>query len=166
MTTALPVPTLAAGPTGLTLEGVALADIAAQFGTPTYVYSRAALTQAFDAYQRALGLRKSLVCYSVKANSSLGVLSVFAKLGSGFDVVSGGELARVLAAGGDAGKVIFSGVGKTAAEMRFALDAGIGCFNVESAAELDRLAEVAASMGTRAPISFRVNPDVNPNTHP
>ena len=166
MTTALPVPTLAAGPTGLTLEGVALADIAAQFGTPTYVYSRAALTQAFDAYQRALGLRKSLVCYSVKANSSLGVLSVFARLGAGFDIVSGGELARVLAAGGDAGKVIFSGVGKTAAEMRFALDAGIGCFNVESAAELDRLAEVAASMGTRAPISFRVNPDVNPNTHP
>ena len=166
MTTALPVPTLAAGPTGLTLEGVALADIAAQFGTPTYVYSRAALTQAFDAYQRALGLRKSLVCYSVKANSSLGVLSVFAKLGSGFDVVSGGELARVLAAGGDAGKVIFSGVGKTAAEMRFALDAGIGCFNVESAAELDRLNEVAGSLGKRAPIAFRVNPDVDPKTHP
>ena len=166
MTTALPVPTLAAGPAGLTLEGVALADIAAQFGTPTYVYSRAALTQAFDAYQRALGLRKSLVCYSVKANSSLGVLSVFAKLGSGFDVVSGGELARVLAAGGDAGKVIFSGVGKTRDEMRYALESGIGCFNVESAAELDRLNEVAASMGKRAPIAFRVNPDVNPNTHP
>ena len=166
MTTALPVPTLKAGPAGLTLEGVALADIAERFGTPTYVYSRAALTQAYEAYQRALGLRKSLVCYAVKANSSLGILSVFARLGAGFDIVSRGELARVLAAGGDAGKVIFSGVGKSADEMRYALESGIGCFNVESAAELDRLNDVAGSMGKRAPIAFRVNPDVNPNTHP
>ncbi len=101
MTTALPVPTLAAGPAGLTLEGVALADIADRFGTPTYVYSRAALTAAYESYQRALGLRKSLICYAVKANSNLGILSVFARLGAGFDIVSGGELARVLAAGGD-----------------------------------------------------------------
>ena len=166
MTTTLPIPTLKAGAAGLTLEGVALADIAERFGTPTYVYSRAALTQAYEAYQHALGLRKSLVCYAVKANSSLGVLSVFARLGAGFDIVSRGELARVLAAGGDAGKVIFSGVGKSADEMRYALESGIGCFNVESAAELDRLNEVAGSMGKRAPIAFRVNPDVNPNTHP
>lgn len=166
MTTALPVPTLAAGPAGLTLEGVALADIAARFGTPTYVYSRAALTDAYQAYQQALGMRKALVCYAVKANSSLGILSVFAKLGAGFDIVSGGELARVLAAGGDPGKVIFSGVGKSIDEMRFALETGIGCFNVESAAELDRLNDVATQLGKRAPIAFRVNPDVNPNTHP
>lgn len=166
MTTALPVPTLAAGPAGLTLEGVALADIAARFGTPTYVYSRAALTDAYQAYQQALGMRKALVCYAVKANSSLGILSVFAKLGAGFDIVSGGELARVLAAGGDPGKVIFSGVGKSVDEMRFALETGIGCFNVESAAELDRLNDVATALGKRAPIAFRVNPDVNPNTHP
>lgn len=166
MTTALPVPTLAAGPAGLTLEGVALADIAARFGTPTYVYSRAALTDAYQAYQQALGMRKALVCYAVKANSSLGILSVFAKLGAGFDIVSGGELARVLAAGGDPGKVIFSGVGKSVDEMRFALETGIGCFNVESAAELDRLNDVATQLGKRAPIAFRVNPDVNPNTHP
>ena len=166
MTTALPVPTLAAGPAGLTLEGVALADIAARFGTPTYVYSRAALTGAYQAYQQALGMRKALVCYAVKANSSLGILSVFAKLGAGFDIVSGGELARVLAAGGDPGKVIFSGVGKSVDEMRFALETGIGCFNVESAAELDRLNDVATQLGKRAPIAFRVNPDVNPNTHP
>lgn len=166
MTTALPVPTLQAGPAGLTLEGVALADIAARFGTPTYVYSRAALTAAYESYQQALGHRKALVCYAVKANSSLGILSVFAKLGAGFDIVSGGELARVLAAGGDPGKVIFSGVGKSVDEMRYALETGIGCFNVESAAELDRLNEVAGSLGKRAPIAFRVNPDVNPNTHP
>ncbi len=166
MTTALPVPTLAAGPAGLTLEGVALADIAARFGTPTYVYSRAALTGAYEAYQKALGMRKALVCYAVKANSSLGILSVFAKLGAGFDIVSGGELARVLAAGGDPGKVIFSGVGKSVDEIRFALETGIGCFNVESAAELDRLNDVATQLGKRAPIAFRVNPDVNPNTHP
>ena len=158
MTTALPVPTLAAGPAGLTLEGVALADIAARFGTPTYVYSRAALTGAYQAYQKALGMRKALVCYAVKANSSLGILSVFAKLGAGFDIVSGGELARVLAAGGDPGKVIFSGVGKSVDEMRFALETGIGCFNVESAAELDRLNDVATQLGKRAPIAFRVNP--------
>ncbi len=166
MTTTLPIPTLKAGAAGLTLEGVALADIAERFGTPTYVYSRAALTQAYEAYQHALGLRKSLVCYAVKANSSLGVLSVFARLGAGFDIVSRGELARVLAAGGDAGKVIFSGVGKSADEMRYALESGIGCFNVESAAELDRLNEVAGSMGKRAPTPVRAHPAANPNTPP
>jgi diaminopimelate decarboxylase len=166
MTTALPVPTLVQGPTGLMLEGVALSEIAARHGTPTYVYSRAALTAAFEAYQTALAGRKSLVCYAVKANSSLGILSVFARLGAGFDIVSGGELARVLAAGGDARKVVFSGVGKSREEMRYALEAGIGCFNVESAAELDRLNEVAGSLGKRAPIAFRVNPDVDPKTHP
>ena len=166
MTTALPVPTLVQGPTGLMLEGVALSEIAARHGTPTYVYSRAALTAAFEAYQTALAGRKSLVCYAVKANSSLGILSVFARLGAGFDIVSGGELARVLAAGSEAHKVVFSGVGKSREEMRYALEAGIGCFNVESAAELDRLNEVAGSLGKRAPIAFRVNPDVDPKTHP
>ena len=165
MTPALPVPTFAASPAGLTLEGVALADIAAQFGTPTYVYPAPPSPPPSSAYQQAPRPCKSLVCYAVKANSSLGILSVFAKLGAGFDIVSGGELARVLAAGGDAGKVIFSGVGKTRDEMR-ARWTGIGCFNVESAAELDRLAEVAASMGKRAPIAFRVNPDVNPAPTP
>lgn len=163
---AYPIPTLSDGPDGLTLEGVPLAAIAASHGTPTYVYSRQALTDAFEAYRQALAGRRSLVCYAVKANSNLGVLSVFAQLGAGFDIVSGGELARVLAAGGDAGKVVFSGVGKTRDEMRQALDVGIRCFNVESTAELDRLNEVAGEMGKIAPIAFRVNPDVDPKTHP
>ncbi|MDR3214339.1 MAG: diaminopimelate decarboxylase [Azoarcus sp.] len=154
------------GPRGLTLEGVALADIAARFGTPTYVYSRAALVAAFDAYRHALGERPALVCCAVKANSNLGVLSVFAALDAGFDIVSGGELARVLAAGGRADRVVFSGTGKSRAEMRQALAAGIHCFNVESAAELDRLDEVAAALGTTAPVALRVNPDVDPGTHP
>jgi diaminopimelate decarboxylase len=161
-----PVPGLAVGPVGLRLEEVALADIATRFGTPTYVYSRAALSAAFDRYRAALAHRRALVCYAVKANSNLGILSVFARLGAGFDIVSGGELARVLAAGGEAGKVVFSGVGKSVAEMQQALAAGIRCFNVESAAELKRLEEVAAGLGTRAPIAFRVNPDVDPKTHP
>lgn len=160
------IPSLSLGPEGLVLENVALASIAESHGTPTYVYSRRALTEAFEAYRRALSGRKSLVCYAVKANSNLGVLSVFARLGAGFDIVSGGELARVLAAGGDAGKVVFSGVGKSRAEMRQALGAGIRCFNVESAEELDRLDEVAGEMGRIAPIAFRVNPDVDPKTHP
>jgi diaminopimelate decarboxylase len=166
MTTAFPIPTLQAGPAGLQLEGVPLADIAQAHGTPTYVYSRKALTDAFVAYRDALAGRRSLVCYAVKANSSLGVLSVFAQLGAGFDIVSGGELSRVLAAGGEAEKVVFSGVGKSRAEMRQALTAGIRCFNVESAAEIDRLNEVAGELGKVAPIAFRVNPNVDPKTHP
>ena len=148
------------------VEGVSLADIAARFGTPCYVYSRAALMAAYRAYRDALAGRDALVCYAVKANSNLAVLNVFARLGAGFDIVSGGELARVLTAGGDPRKVVFSGVGKSRAEMRAALDAGILCFNVESAAELDTLNEVAGALGKRAPVSFRVNPDVDPKTHP
>ena len=155
---------------GLHVEGVALADVAARFGTPCYVYSRAALTAAYAAYRDALqahGLAdRSLICYAVKANSNLAILNVFARLGAGFDIVSGGELARVLAAGGAADKIVFSGVGKSRAEMRAALEAGIHCFNVESASELDQLSEVAGAVGRRAPVSLRVNPDVDAKTHP
>lgn len=147
-------------------EQVPLTDIAGQYGTPCYVYSRAALTEGFRQFSDALQGRDHLICYAVKANPNLAILNVFARLGAGFDIVSGGELQRVLAAGGDAGKVVFSGVGKTVAEMRQALDAGILCFNVESASELDRLNEVAGSMGKTAAISFRVNPDVDAKTHP
>lgn len=147
-------------------EQVSLARIAAQYGTPCYVYSRAALTAGFRQFSQALQGREHLICYAVKANSNLAVLNVFARLGAGFDIVSGGELQRVLAAGGEARKVVFSGVGKTVAEMRMALEAGILCFNVESAAELDRLNEVAGSLGKIAPISLRVNPDVDAKTHP
>jgi len=147
-------------------ENIALADIAKQFGTPCYVYSRAALTDAYRQFADALKAREHLICFAVKSNSNLAILNVFARLGAGFDIVSGGELQRVLAAGGDAGKVVFSGVGKTESEMRLALDAGILCFNVESAAELDRLNEVAGKMGKTAAISFRVNPNVDAKTHP
>jgi diaminopimelate decarboxylase len=147
-------------------EQVPLADIAAQFGTPCYVYSRAALTDSLRQFTDALQGREHLVCYAVKANSNLAILNVLARLGAGFDIVSGGELQRVLAAGGNARKVVFSGVGKTVAEMRMALDAGILCFNIESGAELDRLDEVAGSMGKVAAISLRVNPDVDAKTHP
>ncbi len=150
----------------LLAEQVPLADIAEQYGTPCYVYSRAALTGSFRQFSDALQGREHLICYAVKANANLAILNVFARLGAGFDIVSGGELQRVLAAGGDAKKVVFSGVGKTIAEMRLALDAGILCFNVESAAELDRLNEVAGSMGKTAAISLRVNPDVDAKTHP
>ena len=150
----------------LYVEQVPLANIAAQFGTPCYVYSRAALSDSFRQFTSALRGREHLVCYAVKANSNLAILNVFARLGAGFDIVSGGELQRVLAAGGDARKVVFSGVGKSVAEMRMALDADILCFNVESAAELERLNEVAGSMGMVAPISLRVNPDVDAKTHP
>ena len=150
----------------LHVEQAPLADIAAQFGTPCYVYSRAALTDGFRQFADALQGREHLICYAVKANSNLAILNVFARLGAGFDIVSGGELQRVLAAGGDARKVVFSGVGKSAAEMRMALDAGILCFNVESAAELERLNEVAGSVGKIAPVSLRVNPDVDAKTHP
>ena len=161
-----PVPTLNAREGALWLEDLPLADIAARFGTPTYVYSKAALEAAFGAWQQALAGRRALVCYAVKANSNLGILSVFARLGAGFDIVSGGELARVLAAGGRADKVVFSGVGKTRAEMRQALEAGIRCFNVESAAELEHLNAVAGELGKQAQIALRVNPDVDPKTHP
>ncbi len=147
-------------------EDVPLSAIAAQFGTPAYVYSRAALEGAFRDYTDAFAGARHLVCYALKANSNLAVLNLFARLGSGFDIVSGGELARVLAAGGDPAKVVFSGVGKTEGEMKEALAAGIHCFNVESAAELARLETVAAEAGTRAPVSLRVNPDVDPRTHP
>jgi len=150
----------------LCLEDVALDTLAAVHGTPLYVYSKASMLQALSAYQRGFAGRKVQVCYAMKANSTLGVLQVFARAGCGFDIVSGGELQRVLAAGGDAAKVIFSGVGKTPAEMRQALAAGIGCFNVESEAELDLLDAVARAAGTVAPISIRVNPNVDPKTHP
>ncbi len=147
-------------------EGVALADIAAAVGTPVYVYSRAMIEECWHAYDEAFSGRDHLVCYAVKANSNLAVLQLLARLGSGFDIVSAGELERVLRAGGDAARVVFSGVGKTEMEMRRALEAGIGCFNVESEAELERLNEVAAAMGVRAPVSLRINPDVDPHTHP
>ncbi|MDP2829625.1 MAG: diaminopimelate decarboxylase [Sulfuricellaceae bacterium] len=150
----------------LRAESVPLSQIAEKFGTPCYVYSRAALTQSFHALDTAFGLREHLICYAVKANPSLGILNLFSRLGAGFDIVSGGELQRVLAAGGKPGKVVFSGVGKSAPEMRMALEAGILCFNVESESELLRLNQVANEMGKRAPISLRVNPDVDPKTHP
>ncbi|MGE0011819.1 MAG: diaminopimelate decarboxylase [Azoarcus sp.] len=166
MSHAFPIPTLRRVHDELILEDVPLTKVAERFGTPVYVYSRAALVTAFEAYRNALQGRPALVCYAVKANSNLGVLSVFAALGAGFDIVSGGELARVIAAGGAADKVVFSGVGKTRTEMRQALEAGIRCFNVESATELDRLNDVAAQLGKLAPIALRVNPDVDPKTHP
>jgi diaminopimelate decarboxylase len=150
----------------LQAESVPLDDIARRFGTPCYVYSRAALESAFRAFTAPLAGREHLVCYAMKANSNLGVLDVLARLGAGFDIVSGGELARVLAAGGDPRKVVFSGVGKSEAEIRAALAAGILCFNVESAAELARIERVAGQTSARAPISLRVNPDVDPRTHP
>lgn len=147
-------------------ENVPLARVAAQYGTPCYVYSRAALTAAWRDFDAAFTGREHLVCYAVKANPNIGVLNVFARLGSGFDIVSGGELARVLAAGGDPHKIVFSGVGKTAAEMRAALQAGILCFNIESAPELELLNRVAGEMDVTAPVSLRVNPDVDAKTHP
>ena len=150
----------------LCAESVPLARVAEAVGTPCFVYSRAALTTAYEGYVRAFAGTNTLVCYACKANSNLAILNLFARLGSGFDIVSGGELARVLAAGGDAAKVVFSGVGKSEAEMRFALGQDILCFNVESASELERLNRVATSMGRTAPVSFRVNPDVDAGTHP
>ena len=147
-------------------EGVSAVSLAEQFGTPLYVYSRAALTDAWRAYAGACAGRRATVHVAVKANSNLAVLNVFARLGASFDIVSGGELARVLAAGGKAENVVFSGVGKSADEMREALEAGVKCFNVESIPELDRLNAVAASVGKTAPVSLRVNPDVDAKTHP
>lgn len=150
----------------LHVENVALNQIASEFGTPCYVYSKSALTQAFERFSAGFAEINHLVCFAVKSNPSLAILNLFAKLGAGFDIVSGGELARVLAAGGDPKKVVFSGVGKTEIEMQAALNAGIFCFNVESASELSRLNKVASEMGKVAPISLRVNPNVDAKTHP
>ncbi len=150
----------------LCAEDVPLPQIAAAYGTPCYVYSRAALQSRFEEFRQALAGRNAMVCYAVKANSNLAILNLFARAGAGFDIVSGGELARVVAAGGDPARVVFSGVGKTVDEIRMALDKGIFCFNVESAAELERLSEIAGRAGKRAPIALRVNPDVDPKTHP
>ncbi|MEE3633254.1 diaminopimelate decarboxylase [Pseudomonas sp. AL 58] len=147
-------------------EDVALSAIAARFATPTYVYSRAHIEERYRSYTDALEGLSHLVCFAVKANSNLAVLNVLARLGAGFDIVSGGELERVLAAGGRADRVVFSGVGKTREDMRRALEVGVHCFNVESTDELERLQVVAAEMGVRAPISLRVNPDVDAGTHP
>ena len=164
---ALPgAPFLAREGDDLWLDGVRLADVAAEFGTPLYVYSRSAMTAAAAAYQQALAGRPHLLCYAMKANSSLAVIKTFADLGLGFDIVSGGELARVIAVGGDPAKVVFSGVGKTRAEMRDALRAGVKCFNVESEGELDGLSDVATGLGLTAAVSLRVNPDVDAKTHP
>jgi diaminopimelate decarboxylase len=165
--TALPgQPHIAYAGDQLHVEGVALSQLAREHGTPLFVYSKAAMLSALAAYQRGFAGRQAQICYAMKANSSLAILQVFAEAGCGFDIVSGGELARVLAAGGDPAKVIFSGVGKTRAEMKQALQVGIGCFNVESEAELDVLSEVAVSLGKQAPVSLRVNPNVDPKTHP
>lgn len=150
----------------LTFGGQALTAIAERFGTPCYVYAERVLTEAYTAYRDAFASLDPLICYAVKANGNLSILQHFARLGAGFDIVSGGELARVLAAGADAAKVVFSGVGKTADEMRMGLEAGIHCFNVESVNELVRLNQVAGEMGRRAPVSLRVNPDVDAQTHP
>lgn len=150
----------------LHVEAAPLNAVAAEYGTPCHVYSRAALEHAFRAYDQALAEHPHLICYAVKANPSLAILNLFARLGAGFDIVSGGELARVLAAGGDPAKVVFSGVGKTTAEMRAALSAGILCFNVESEGELTRLNQVAGDLGRTAAISLRVNPNVDAKTHP
>ncbi len=150
----------------LQLEGASLDALAVQYGTPLFVYSKAAMLAALAAYQTGFAGRNAQICYGMKANSSLGVLQVFAQAGCGFDIVSGGELERVLAVGGEAKNIIFSGVGKTRAEMRRALALGIGCFNVESEAELEVLSEVASAAGKTAPVSIRVNPNVDPKTHP
>ncbi|MEY4592948.1 MAG: diaminopimelate decarboxylase [Pseudomonadota bacterium] len=154
----------------LMVEGLALSEVAEQFGTPTYVYSKATLEAALGEFQAVLAAHpaglNALVCYAVKANSNLAILNLFARMGAGFDIVSGGELQRVMAAGADPKKVVFSGVGKTVNEMRQALESGILCFNIESIPELDALNGIAGEMGLVAPISLRVNPNVDPKTHP
>jgi len=147
-------------------ENCAVAELAKTHGTPLFIYSRATIERHWHAFDQAAGDRPHLVCYAVKANSNLAVLNVMARLGSGFDIVSQGELSRVIAAGGDVNKVVFSGVGKTSAEIAFALEKGIYCFNVESAAELDRIQAVAEKLNIAAPVSLRVNPDVDAGTHP
>lgn len=150
----------------LCAEQVDLTELAQQYGTPAYVYSRATIERHWQAFDAAMAGVDHLVCYAVKANSNLAVLNLMARLGSGFDIVSVGELERVIAAGGDPGKVVFSGVGKRATEIRRALELGIYCFNVESEAELERIDAIAREMGMRAPVSLRVNPDVDAKTHP
>ncbi|TKB55453.1 diaminopimelate decarboxylase [Ferrimonas aestuarii] len=150
----------------LMAEQLDVAELATEFGTPCYLYSQATIERHWRAFSDAMGERPHLICYAVKANSNLAILNLMARMGSGFDIVSGGELARVIAAGGDPAKVVFSGVGKTAAEMRQALEAGIHCFNVESEPELDRLNAVAGALGKRAPVSLRINPDIDAKTHP
>jgi diaminopimelate decarboxylase len=150
----------------LCADEVPLDDIAQRFGTPCFVYSQASIETAYREYAHALAGRASMVCYSVKASSNLAVLALLARLGAGFDIVSGGELARVIAAGGDPGRTLFSGVGKTEGEIRLALEKGVGCLNVESEAELTRVNRVAESLGKRAPVAFRVNPDIDAKTHP
>jgi len=147
-------------------EGVALSAVAQRFGTPTYVYSRAHIEAQYRAYADALAGMPHLVCFAVKANSNIGVLNVLARLGAGFDIVSSGELERVLAAGGEPSRIVFSGVGKSRDDMRRALEVGVHCFNVESGVELERLQKVAAEMDVKAPVSLRVNPDVDAGTHP
>jgi diaminopimelate decarboxylase len=150
----------------LCADELALDEIAERFGTPCFVYSAASVVSSFSQFESALKGRAARICYSVKANANLALLALLVKLGAGFDIVSGGELARVLAAGGDAGNTLFSGVGKSEAELRFALEKGIGCINVESEAELERVQAVAASLALRAPVALRVNPDIDPKTHP
>ncbi|RRD57201.1 diaminopimelate decarboxylase [Comamonadaceae bacterium OH2545_COT-014] len=150
----------------LKVEDVPLSALAQAHGTPLFVYSQAAILHALAAYQRGLAGRNALICYAVKANSSLAILKLLAQAGCGFDIVSGGELARALAAGADAAKIVFSGIGKTRAEMLAALQAGVGCFNVESEAELETLSQVASASGHVAPVSIRVNPNVDAKTHP
>lgn len=150
----------------LRCENLSYTELAERYGTPLYVYSQSALDEAFAAYQTAFAALNPLICYAVKANGNLSLIRRFAELGSCFDIVSGGELARVLAAGGSAAKTIFSGVGKSAAEMEYALKAGIKCFNVESLPELERLNGIAGRLNTRAPVSLRINPDVDAQTHP
>jgi diaminopimelate decarboxylase len=150
----------------LCADEVALSDIAQRFGTPCFVYSKSAIETAYQDFSRGLAGRDSLICYSVKANSNLAVLALLARLGAGFDIVSGGELARVIAAGGDPHRTLFSGVGKSEQEIRFALEKDIGCINLESESELSRVDAIAARMGKRAPIAFRVNPDIDAKTHP
>ena len=150
----------------LFLEQVRVSELARAYGTPLFVYSQAAILGALAAYQRGLAGRNALICYAMKANSALGVIRVLASAGCGFDIVSGGELERVIAAGADPSSVIFSGVGKTRGEMRRALEAGIACFNVESESELDVLNDVASAAGQRARVSIRVNPNIDPRTHP
>lgn len=147
-------------------EDIPLPELADQYATPLYVYSRLALREAWERYARAIAGRNALICYGMKANSNLAVLHEFHRLGAGFDIVSGGELARALAADADPGRIVFSGVGKQSWEIRLALEAGIKCFNVESAGELERLADIAVELGLRAPVSIRVNPDVDAHTHP
>jgi diaminopimelate decarboxylase len=159
-------PQLAYRGNALFFEELCLSDLAKEHGTPLFVYSKGSMLSALDAYQRGFAGRKVQICYAMKANPALGVIQVFAQAGCGFDIVSGGDMDRVLAAGGQASKIIFSGVGKTRSEMQRALQAGIGCFNVESEAELEVLSDVALGLGLVAPVSIRVNPNVDPKTHP